>query len=61
MLFDVTVGFTTARPVQPDAQFAFFQIDAQNDLDAGFVAIAMLMATRPSVQMPTSTRAVKKS
>jgi hypothetical protein len=59
-VFKVTVGFTTARPVQPDAQFAFFVVAASSKNDADLTAVAMLM-TDSRVQMPTSIHSVKVS
>lgn len=51
--FKVTIHCTTARPINVDAQVAFFVIAADSKHDAEMFALDMLMTTRPFVQMPT--------
>lgn len=58
-VFDVTVWVTTVRPINVDAQKAFVRVVAANHLDAEWLAIAMVMASRPFIEMPTRTAIVK--
>jgi len=60
-VFQVTIHCTTARPINVDAQAAFFDIAAVDSMDATMTALDMLMWTRPWVQMPTRIDCVKKS
>jgi hypothetical protein len=60
-VWDVTVWCTTARPIQVDAQQAFFRLVADTQMEAEILAVDILMWTRPFVQMPTRIQSVKVS
>lgn len=52
--YKVAAGFTTSRPVRPDEHTHVLTLFAESDNDAHLFA-AQWVASRPGVQMPTST------